>query len=121
MPSPTGKSGKTFPFFRVDRDVKMWYPQSIIYKNVLRMEYGRDRLCDPLPSVAIGEQVKGAFSFMNEQKLALIISGSLYNPLEIDWIRVLAEIKYDALRNFRSASLFLLGPWGRTHRPRIVR
>ena len=57
-------------------------------KEVLRMEYGKDRLCDPLPRVAVGEQVNGAFSFMNEQKLALIISGSLYNPLEIDWIRV---------------------------------
>ena len=57
-------------------------------KEVLRMEYGKDRLCDPLPCVAVGEQINGAFSFMNEQKLALIISGSLYNPLEIDWIRV---------------------------------
>ena len=25
MPSPTGKKEKEFPFFRVDRDVKMWY------------------------------------------------------------------------------------------------
>lgn len=57
-------------------------------KEVLRMEYGEDRLCDPLPLLGVGEQMKGAFSFMNKQELALIISGSLYNPLEIDWIRV---------------------------------
>lgn len=57
-------------------------------KEVLRMEYGEDRLCDPLPLLGVGEQMTGAFSFMNKQELALIISGSLYNPLEIDWIRV---------------------------------
>ena len=57
-------------------------------KEVLRMNYGEDRLCDPLPSVTLGEQVKGAFSYMNKQELALIISGSKCNPMEIDWIRV---------------------------------
>lgn len=57
-------------------------------KEVLRMEYGADRLCDPMPLLGIGEQMQGAFSFMNKQELALIISGSLHNPLEIDWIRV---------------------------------
>ena len=57
-------------------------------KEVLRMEYGKDLPCKPEPSWRIGEQMNGAFSFMNEQHLALIISGSLYNPLEIDWIRV---------------------------------
>ena len=56
-------------------------------KVVLRMNYGQDRLCDPLPSLRIGEQM-GAFSFMNEQHLALIISGSARNTMEIDWIRV---------------------------------
>ncbi len=56
--------------------------------EVLRMNYGEDRLCDPLPQVKVGEQVKGAFSFMNRQELALIINGSRCNPLEIDWIRV---------------------------------
>ena len=56
--------------------------------EVLRMQYGKDRLCDPLPKVTLGEQQEGAFSFMNEQNLALIISGSKCNPLEIDWIRV---------------------------------
>jgi hypothetical protein len=35
----------------------------------------------------IGEQM-GAFSFMNEQHLALIINGSGCNTMEIDWIRV---------------------------------
>ena len=57
-------------------------------KEVLRMEYGKARLCDPLPTVSIGEQMMGAFSFMNQQKLALIINGSKCNPMEIDWIRV---------------------------------
>ena len=52
------------------------------------MEYGEDRLCDPLPLLGVGEQMKGAFSFMNRQELALIINGSLYNPMEIDWIRI---------------------------------
>ena len=60
-------------------------------KEVLRMEYSKEQLCSPLPSVRVGEQMKGAFSFMNEQKLALIISGSNCNPLEIDWIRVWQE------------------------------
>lgn len=57
-------------------------------KEVLRMEYGEDRLCDPLPLLGVGEQMKGAFSFMNRQELALIINGSKCNPMEIDWIRV---------------------------------
>lgn len=57
-------------------------------KEVLRMEYGEDRYCDPLPSVRTGAQVKGAFSFMNKQELALIINGAKCNPMEIDWIRV---------------------------------
>ncbi len=57
-------------------------------KEVLRMEYGKDKLCSPLPRVAIGDQINGAFSHLNAQEQALIISGSLYNPLEIDWIRV---------------------------------
>ena len=57
-------------------------------KEVLRMNYGADRICDPLPYVVTGEQMTGAFSFMNEQYLALIINGSRCNPLEIDWIRV---------------------------------
>ena len=56
-------------------------------KEVLRMNYGQDRLCDPLPSLRIGEQM-GAFSYMNEQHLALIINGSGCNTMEIDWIRV---------------------------------
>ena len=57
-------------------------------KEVLRMEYGKDLSCKPEPSWRIGEQMNGAFSFMNEQKLALIISGSKCNTMEIDWIRV---------------------------------
>lgn len=57
-------------------------------KEVLRMEYGADRLCNPLPSVKTGEQMKGAFSFMNQQELALIINGAQHNPMEIDWIRI---------------------------------
>ena len=58
-------------------------------KEVLRMNYGEDKLCDPKPVVKIGDpEAKGAFSFMNKQELALIISGSLCNPMEIDWIRV---------------------------------
>ena len=44
--------------------------------------------CDPLPLLSVGEQMKGAFSFMNRQELALIINGSRCNPMEIDWIRV---------------------------------
>lgn len=56
-------------------------------KEVLRMEYGKDRLCSPPPIMRKGDPM-GAFSFMNEQKLALIINGSKCNPLEIDWIRV---------------------------------
>lgn len=57
-------------------------------KEVLRMEYGKDKLCTPLPKVTVGEQMEGAFSFMNEQELALIINGSACNTMEIDWIRV---------------------------------
>ncbi len=56
--------------------------------EVLRMTYGEDRMCDPLPQVKVGEQIKGAFSFMNRQELALIINGAKCNPMEIDWIRV---------------------------------
>ena len=47
-----------------------------------------DRLCDPLVQVKVGEQVKGAFLFMNRQESALIINGSRCNPLEIEQIRV---------------------------------
>ncbi len=57
-------------------------------KEVLRMNYGKDRPCEPTPLWRIGEEMPGAFSFMNEQELALIISGSACNPMEIDWIRV---------------------------------
>ena len=57
-------------------------------KEVLRLNYGEGKLCDPLPKVATGEQMEGAFSYMNKQELALIICGALHNPLEIDWIRV---------------------------------
>ena len=52
------------------------------------MNYGDGKLCDPLPVVVCGEQMMGAFSFMNRQQLALIINGSACNPMEIDWIRV---------------------------------
>jgi hypothetical protein len=56
--------------------------------EVLRMNYGEGKLCDPIPTVVCGEQMMGAFSFMNRQQLALIINGSACNPMEIDWIRV---------------------------------
>ena len=64
------------------------YKQAAMRGCQLRMNYGEGKLCDPLPKVATGEQVAGAFSYMNKQELALIICGSLHNPLEIDWIRV---------------------------------
>jgi len=71
--------------FLWDEDLLVGYYDG---KEVLRMNYGEDRLCDPLPLLSAGEQMKGAFSFMNRQELALIINGSRCNPMEIDWIRV---------------------------------
>ncbi len=57
-------------------------------QEVQRIQYGDDRLCDPLPRVNVGEQENGVFAFLNRQESALIINGAQCNPMEIDWIRV---------------------------------
>ncbi len=71
--------------FLWDKDLVVAYYDD---QEIQRVSYGEDRMCDPLPTVKIGERLVGELSFMNTVEQALIINGAKCNPLEIDWIRV---------------------------------
>ncbi len=53
-----------------------------------RMTYGEGEYSDPVSVNAATEDGTGAFSYMNEQFLALILGASDINRLELDYIRV---------------------------------
>ncbi len=53
-----------------------------------RMTYGEGEFSNPMSVNAATEDGTGAFSYMNDQFLALILGGSSVNQLEVDYIRV---------------------------------
>ncbi len=56
--------------------------------QVHKITYGEGEFPEPLTLNNASEDGTGAFSYMNEQFLALILGGSVDNPLEVDYVRV---------------------------------
>ena len=57
-------------------------------EQVYKITYGEGEFSKPLTMNSATEDGTGAFSYMNEQYLALILGGSVDNPMEVDYIRV---------------------------------
>ena len=57
-------------------------------EETFRITYGEGEFPNPMTMNAAAEDGTGAFSYMNEQMLALILGGSIDNQMELDYIRV---------------------------------
>ena len=57
-------------------------------KEVMRQSYAEGELADPVQNVVRGEILEGAFTYLDQQQMPIIIGGSKDNPMELDYVRV---------------------------------